>query len=323
MFSDTDKVFKAFCKGCVETPSLCPLAKNRTASQLEDYIFSALKTIKQNPIAVPIPEAPGGGLIIDYSLVKAIILNSLYDPSSWPATAKLFNTILTGDGDSSQPLPPATDASDSQESIYGIKCSDIRHHTNSFADMVPVLDARQNSSFFAPVSDQLPLKCAQWPIKAKEIYQGDFKVKTKTPVLLLTNTYDPVAPKIGAQNVTAMLQGSVLMEQEGYGVSTVLRHCLNMSANTVCSIVVWPKRLYAPRKSSRPTSSTASFQKSGRSAPSMYPCSLIPMDGMTPSRSCKLQHNPGNPLRTCIFGVVCEISLLDIESYLLVNLECV
>lgn len=229
MFADTDKVFKAFCKGCVETPNLCPLAKNRTASQLEDYIFSALEMIKQNPIAIPSPEAPGGGLIIDYSLVKAIILNSLYDPSSWPATAELFNTIVTGEGDSSQPPPPATDATASQESIFGIKCSDIRHHTNSLADMVPVLDARQNSSFFAPVSDQLPLKCAQWPIKAKEIYQGDFKVKTKTPVLLLTNTYDPVAPKVGAQNVTTTLEGSVLMEQEGYGVSTALARFVKYS----------------------------------------------------------------------------------------------
>jgi hypothetical protein len=61
--------------------------------------------------------------------------------------------------------------------------------------------------------------CAQWDFEAKERYGGDFRVKTSFPPLIIGNTWDPVTPLKSARNVTALFEGSVLLQHNGHGVS--------------------------------------------------------------------------------------------------------
>lgn len=228
IFSQTEDVFAGFCKGCAETPESCPLAKNRTATEVRDYILKNLEYLRQNPFPAIVPGV-NPSAVVDYSTTKALMVSNFYAPQTWPQMSKQLQALfdrdavalisaLVGDG-SGGGGGKAKETSTGPESTFGIKCSDVRHHVDSLDDIAPVLDARQNSSYFAPVSDQFPLRCAQWPMQAKEIYQGDFKTKPAKPVLVIANSFDPVTPKIGALNVTANLEGSVLLEQEGYGVS--------------------------------------------------------------------------------------------------------
>lgn len=66
------------------------------------------------------------------------------------------------------------------------------------------------------------MECAQWKMSAKEHYMGDFRVKTRNPVLLIGNTWDPAIPFVSAQNVSDMLEGSVLLWYNAYGVGTLV-----------------------------------------------------------------------------------------------------
>jgi len=45
-------------------------------------------------------------------------------------------------------------------------------------------------------------------------------VRTKNPVLLVGQTYDPVTPMASARNISAGFEGSVVLEVMGFGVST-------------------------------------------------------------------------------------------------------
>jgi TAP-like protein len=76
-----------------------------------------------------------------------------------------------------------------------------------------------NSRIAGDMAVHFITQCAQWQMDAKERYEGDFQVQTVNPILLLQNTSDPVTPLRSAHNMSAGLEGSVVLEQNGYGVS--------------------------------------------------------------------------------------------------------
>ena len=58
-------------------------------------------------------------------------------------------------------------------------------------------------------------------MSAKERYTGGFSdIKTKNPLLFVGNTYDPLTPFVSAQNASAAFEGSVVLQHDGYGVSS-------------------------------------------------------------------------------------------------------
>ncbi|CEJ90882.1 hypothetical protein VHEMI06634 [[Torrubiella] hemipterigena] len=223
IWTDSEDVFRGFCSSCVTNRTSCPIAGNRTSEQLESYLRRAIDDMKQHPIAIPSPEVPGGGVLITYSLVKSILHSSLYNPSQWPGLAIIIDALLRGDIlglGGVQPASGGEDMTGYEEALYGIKCSDMRWHTNNLTEIMPTINARHNkSALFGDVADSMVARCAQWPMSAKEIYRGDFKVTPKNPVLIIGNEHDPVTPLVSARNMTERFQGSVLLEQKSYGVS--------------------------------------------------------------------------------------------------------
>ena len=58
---------------------------------------------------------------------------------------------------------------------------------------------------------------ANWPGHATERYAGPWNAKTKTPILLINNVYDPAAGYSGAQRVERRLGNTVLLTVASYG----------------------------------------------------------------------------------------------------------
>ncbi|KAK5997430.1 Serine protease Hip1-like protein [Cladobotryum mycophilum] len=231
LLTDTDASFLGFIKGCVAAPKACPLAQNLTAAELENKLYDFFETLKQNPIPIPIPGFPGGGLILDSSTVKYIIQSSLDFPSTWPGLSETIHNLMTGNfsafvsGDGGVPLLDG--AGGHTEALQGIKCSDVRVHTPNLDDMRPLFEKRHKMGrFFGDVTDEMPARCAQWKLPAKERYMGDFKVKPKNPVLLIGNTHDPVTPLVSARNVSETFEGSVLLHQDSYGHDSLMQGSL-------------------------------------------------------------------------------------------------
>lgn len=216
--ASTDSAFSGFCAQCVDNKEICPIAGDRTATELEEDIYAALETLKYNPIPVSVE---GKGVLIDYASVKGIVYYALYFPAQWPALAHKLDVLFSGNATAILPdlLVPPSSAPDAEAGI-GIKCSDILAHAESLDEVLPAVEARwEKSRFGGDVADFVALQCARWGMPAKERYEGDFQVETAHPVLLVSTQNDPITPLVSAKNMSAAFEGSVVLEQEGYGVS--------------------------------------------------------------------------------------------------------
>ncbi|PLB54183.1 proteinase [Aspergillus steynii IBT 23096] len=219
MFSDADNVFRGFCSGCVDSPETCPLGRNTTAAELEASIYSMIEKIKYNPYSVTVPVL--GPTIIDYTTVRTRIISDLYSPVLWPSTASFLNGLLTGNGSAVAEYLASVSVRPSgmeAEAQFGVKCSDAFATMSSAEELAITIQTRQQSSRIGgDTADYVPMVCAHWKLAAKERYDGDFRVKTKTPVLFIGNTHDPVTPLVSARNVSSGFEGSVLLQHDGYG----------------------------------------------------------------------------------------------------------
>ncbi|KPM36353.1 hypothetical protein AK830_g10221 [Neonectria ditissima] len=257
-YVDADKAFSGFCAYCAAVPKQCALGKdNMTASELEAKVYSLFETLKYSPISVP---SSSGGLVINYSKAKRWMHSLLYSPERWVYMVLLLHALLTRDVKTldsidKQMVASKTTPFTDDEAVVGIKCSDTFGQTSDMNDILPIAHERLNSSRFSgDIGDFMLMVCAQWKLPAKERYNGDFRVKTKNPMLIINTMYDPVTPLVSARNVSETFEGSVLLQQDSYGHSLLAQASLCTakairayfvndklpSPNTICSTDVAP-----------------------------------------------------------------------------------
>ena len=78
----------------------------------------------------------------------------------------------------------------------GVQCSDQGNiwYGKTLEDFRPDIAYLESQSVIGEIWLQAQLGCAGWPIKATERYAGPFAGDTATPILFVSNTYDPVTP---------------------------------------------------------------------------------------------------------------------------------
>lgn len=232
-FSDADMAFSAFLGACLASPNDCVLAGNKTSTQdLEASIWKMINDIKYQPIEIE-------GSIVEYITIKSMIRSSLYNVEKFPGFAKALNGLLVNNGtqylEGAAELaalnPPVLTGDSADDSPYGIHCSDKRYRRSSLEEMIPDIEMLEYSSkIMGDNSPVLLSMCAQWKMSAKEHYEGDFQnIRTKTPVMLIGNTFDSATSIKGAFNVSSGFVDSVVLRQDGFGVSIIT--FLTMSTN--------------------------------------------------------------------------------------------
>ncbi|KAI2603733.1 alpha/beta-hydrolase [Hypoxylon sp. NC1633] len=233
-WTDADKTFSSMFSGCVANRENCALAKgnNKTAAELEQAVWDLIENVKYHPI-------PIRTLLLDYNNVKSLIVQALYDSAGWPGLATLLNYAINGEIDALEAVVDAivgTDITDvfaqiqRPQALSGIHCSDNMVRTPNFEDFVPAAERMSSTSRISgDVYVNLYSSCAQWKIEPKERYTGDFQVKTKHPVLFIGNSHDAFTPLVSAKNVSSTFEGSVVLEVDGYGHSS-------LAAPSACTI---------------------------------------------------------------------------------------
>lgn len=113
----------------------------------------------------------------------------------------------------------------------GIRCGDKIPREDKLSDLDEVDEAfRETSEYFPGFGvGYYVYACAQWGFEAKERYEGDFQVRTSSPLLFIGNTYDPVTPLASARNMSAGFEGSVVLQQDGFGHTSIAQtsNCTN------------------------------------------------------------------------------------------------
>jgi pimeloyl-ACP methyl ester carboxylesterase len=211
----TDKAFAGFVDECVKNSKDCSLttALNVTTSA---EIFAALNVLYA-PLAENATTSMQG--LSNLTAMDGTIYGSLYFPADWPKLAQKVADLLLGivanKSQSSAPAP--IPYSKGPDAVYGIRCSDATFQVPTPQDYLPILAQQDKATegFKAVYTAVWP--CAAWKMPSVDQYRGNFKTKTRHPILLINGEYDVVTPISGAYNASAAFEGSVVVAHTGYG----------------------------------------------------------------------------------------------------------
>lgn len=103
----------------------------------------------------------------------------------------------------------------------GIHCSDKKSGVTTLDGAMDGWRELHATSKLLGQMGGINLACAQWPFTAKERYTGDFKTKTREPILFVGNSYDTATALRNSFNASAAFEGSAVLENGGFGVSFI------------------------------------------------------------------------------------------------------
>ncbi|KAI0410304.1 Alpha/Beta hydrolase protein [Xylaria grammica] len=197
-----------------------------------------MRTLFESILARPIPgytESVGPSLITYSKLVLEIYI-SLYDPTTWPATAQMLYELEAGDSTlaaaslelrrKNEPsLPCRAEKQSSDELLHLVICADaydapVPGGGLSWWDRLWVnMTSRSWISGDSRFLDVLPCRhfTTYWPTVA-EVYRGDLNHSLSNPVLIIATTYDPATPlRNGRRLLKEMDHNARLVVHHGYG----------------------------------------------------------------------------------------------------------
>jgi pimeloyl-ACP methyl ester carboxylesterase len=222
-----DVALAKFLEACVTAGhSACALARpNSTVAGLTGQIHDLLHEVKFEPIVMgsdittdivtsaTISAAFQTALRIQiaYAIPLAGYLDAIMQRNT--TAFHIYTKLLFGD-------PATAVAPANPDALSGIRCGDGTFRASTLSDVRPRVDAMLKlSNVFGDVFSFSFIICSLWKIAAKERYSGDFKIKTKNPMLIIGSPFDMRTPLVNAFNASEGFEGSVVLQHNGYGVS--------------------------------------------------------------------------------------------------------
>ncbi|KAF4636870.1 hypothetical protein G7Y89_g1204 [Cudoniella acicularis] len=149
-----------------------------------------------------------------FTLLPKILLD-LESAISAQDIGPLANQLSTSFGDPA----PGPAAYENPEWSLGVMCSDQnnRLYNKTLQDLRPQLQVLESESIIGEIWSKAVLGCTGWPIKANEIFAGPFGGDTATPILFVSNTYDPVTPIENAIASAPNYKNAQLLTIDGMG----------------------------------------------------------------------------------------------------------
>ncbi|GJE95989.1 alpha/beta hydrolase [Phanerochaete sordida] len=232
--SSTDAALESIYSACLAAgPSLCAIYENSTAL-IHARVHKLVMSLRTNPIPV-VSDAPGVPTlfgVVDYGVIVQQLLETLYNPyTTWPTAADALVQLEQGNatavwassmmamfkGLGGAPPGPFKGPLDAKTAI---ECGDILGRVNvTFEQAHEQYEAAVNvSARFAPYWYPTGAgMCNGWKMRSRDTFNGSFITNTSTPILMISNTYDPVCPLASARNMSAGFGGSVLLQQNSTG----------------------------------------------------------------------------------------------------------
>ncbi len=213
--ADADLVFRTFELLCDRVGrSRCALAGNEPAAR---GITRLIERLRRAPISAP--SAPGGRL--SYGDFLTALFLKLRSPEQWPQLAKDVRAAERGDGSALEIVARTLRSPSGYEQLeapIAIACADSPAQNPPTA-WPQVTDRLTAISFiYGPLSSWwLWAPCASWPVASADRYTGPWNARTKTPILLISTTYDPNTPFANGRHLQRLLGNAVLLTHDGYG----------------------------------------------------------------------------------------------------------
>ncbi|KAJ7159590.1 hypothetical protein C8R46DRAFT_1286950 [Mycena filopes] len=244
----TDAVLSTFFTSCAAAgPTLC--AFHAPTPALIAARLSALEAaVRARPVPAFLPSTGAYGLM-DYSALRSVLFTSLYVPYIlFPPLAAglaaleagdasvLFSLTQTappfqcrsgsgsaGDGDGGEGGDPNGFHLNNAEAVWGVQCGDGVQVRDSVGELREFYERAAKVSGFAEfLVGGGRVGCAGWKVHREGRFLGPVAAaNTSFPLLLLTTSADPVAPKEAALKTLAGFPGSALLVQDSPGHASI------------------------------------------------------------------------------------------------------
>ncbi|THH28991.1 hypothetical protein EUX98_g5194 [Antrodiella citrinella] len=218
--------YDQFVDGCSATGRpACPLARHKgeNPSLIKDRIESFINELYYNPLPVPHARLPG---VLTSGRARGYVQLLLQRPITWPKAAFDIASAINGDGSFILNAMEPNMYRDLERSA--VSCND--NPPFALANVRPedvvdeLLYVYQNVSHFVfnVVTAEPDAGCQFWPVTPPERFQGPWNNTLSNPILVLSNTEDPVTPMDSALKVQDLLGESArLLLQDGPGHVTL------------------------------------------------------------------------------------------------------
>jgi len=221
--SSTEDTYNLFFSRCAKAgPEQCLLTKvpNEDPVAIRERLENFLNELYYSPVPVPGALSP---TIFTAGQAWKRLFSALKDPDSWPWVARQMAQAM--DGDATTLINGFDFRSwhfDMERS--GAMCNDGPQFAPSTAEDIvdEYLDVFQNVSrfAFAAIASEQDPGCQYWPVVPRERFVGPWNHSLSNPILVISNTIDPIAPFTSAEFVAGSLgNSSRLLTLDGPGHS--------------------------------------------------------------------------------------------------------
>ncbi|PFH56809.1 hypothetical protein XA68_15959 [Ophiocordyceps unilateralis] len=308
-WTQSDDVLSGIFTACAANPDRCALARpGKSGAELEQSVWKLVDSLRLRPLSFKT-----SSFILDDVGLRGLLADSIYSTSSWPNVTAILDMLISRRVDEAFVLGHLGDRAslpqDSNSSVteaamartfsatmplFGIHCLDRGARAGSFDALLPAFRRLLAiSRVMGGAGANTAAVCAQWKLEPRERYAGDFRARPRAPVLIVGNSHDGHTPIRSAHNVSAGLEGSVVLEVDGYGVR-ILRFSLFASVSLSFSILLHLPSLSLSLSPSLSLSLSSSLQLPPHSA---SPPSLHDADS-------QLQHTSLGLPSTCMLRAV-------------------
>ncbi|KAJ7467884.1 Alpha/Beta hydrolase protein [Mycena galericulata] len=228
--ASTEMTYRFFLETCVQAgPIRCPLAHHidEPHTALETRLETFFDKLARAPMAVPFGRRPG---YLTSGAARGLLLKYLEQPTEWADAARAFAAAFEGDG------APLLDALIARGHVWS-------PHHDLVRSAVACLDAPPpESPRDIPTAEDLAEElmrvlrgvsphfgaslslgepdggCEYWPARAPERFAGPWNASLEWPMLIVSNTMDPITPiQSGARIHSHMGNSTRLVIQDGPG----------------------------------------------------------------------------------------------------------
>ncbi|CAL1710000.1 unnamed protein product [Somion occarium] len=229
--SSTEDTYDNFVTQCFKAGSDgCDLAysSDSSSSDIKNRIENFMDSLYHRPLAVPYAVRPG---LLTSGRARNHLILSLQRPSIWRFAARQIALAMQGDGSGILNFLHAWRLYVDLERP-AVSCNDAPRFTPPSAEEVvdEYLHVYHNVSrfIFSTITTEPDSGCQFWPVTPAERYTGPWNHTLNNPILILSNTADPVTPIASGRSVASLLGNSsrlLVLDSPG--------HC-SLSLNSLC-----------------------------------------------------------------------------------------
>ncbi|KAK0443957.1 uncharacterized protein EV420DRAFT_1484833 [Desarmillaria tabescens] len=227
--SSAEKAYHMYLEDCSRAgPSLCPLAmyQDEPWENIEQRLEQFFDRLALKPLATSRSSRPG---YLTSGAARSLLLIHLERPGMWPASAKAFAEAMSGNGTQlyNWIIPPSGISHENDVARLAVTCLDS-------PPSLPMKDppsaehlADEGLKTLREVSPHFGMSvgmgepdggCQYWPAKGPERFTGPWNATLDIPMLIISNTADPVTPISSGLLINSLMpDSSVLIIQEGPG----------------------------------------------------------------------------------------------------------